>query len=266
MVRITKKERKQNTFEKAKELFKNNDTFILVDMNNVTAPQLQNMKQAWRGTTDILLGKNTVIKKALEELAKENEAYNKIIDLIKMNVAFIFSTEDMQEIKKIMLNNSRNTYASIGMVAQEDVWIEKHITNMGPERTKYFQALNIFTQITKGKVEIKTACKALSKGDKVGPSQANLLTLLDIKPFTFHMNIVKVYDGGIFYEPWIVDVTSDVVEECFRDNIKSIGAIGLGCGSSNKITAPYEIISTYKELLGLSLGSGFIVKEIEIFC
>ncbi|KAM0677398.1 ribosomal protein P0 (A0) (L10E) [Binucleata daphniae] len=266
MATFTKKERKQNTFEKAKELFANNDTFILVDMNNVTAQQLQNMKQNWRGNTDILLGKNTVIKKALEELAKENEAYNKIIELIKMNVAFIFSKEDMQEIKKIMLSNSRNTYASIGMIAQEDVWIKKHITSMGPERTKYFQALNIFTQITKGKVEIKSDCKALSKGDKVGPSQANLLTLLDIKPFTFHMNIIKVYDGGIFYEPWIVDITSDVIEEVCRSNIKNVGAIGLGCGISNEITVPYEIINNYKNILGISLGSGFIVKETEVFC
>ncbi|KAM0686046.1 60S acidic ribosomal protein P0, partial [Conglomerata obtusa] len=255
----------QNTYQKAFDLFKNNNEFILVDMNNVTAPQLQNMKLAWRDTTDILLGKNTVIKKALEELAKENDNYNKIIDLIKLNVAFIFSKEDPQEIKKIMLNNSRNTYASIGMIAQDDVWIEKQITNMGPERTKYFQALNIFTQITKGKVEIKTACKALSKGDKVGPSQANLLTLLDIKPFTFHMNIVKVYEDGIFYDPWIVDVTQEVVDECMKKNLGSLVALSLACGISSKATVPYEIINAYKSLISISLGSGFEIKEAKIF-
>ncbi|KAM0673046.1 60S acidic ribosomal protein P0 [Gurleya vavrai] len=265
MTKITKKERKQSTFDRALDLFKSYDSFILVDMNNVTAQQLQNMKQAWRGNTEILFGKNTVIKKALEELAKENSAYNKIIEIIKLNVAFIFTNADQQEIKKIMLNNSRNTYASIGMIAQKDVWIEKHVTNMGPERTKFFQALNIFTQITKGKVEIKTACLALNKGDKVGPSQANLLTLLDIKPFTFHMNILKVYENEIFYEPWIVDVTEKTIEECFRKSVKEIGAIGLGCGISNKVTIPYEIINSYKDLISISLASGFEIKEAAAF-
>lgn len=256
MARITKKERKENTYIKALELFKKHETFILVDLNNVTALQLQRMKQTWRGTTDILLGKNTVIKKALEELAKTDEKYNKISEIIKENIAFVFTTQNPKEIKEIMVENKRNTYASVGMIAQDDIWIKKHITGMGPERTKYFQALNIFTQITKGKIEIRNDCLALKKGEKVGPSQANLLTLLDIKPFTFYMQILSFYEGGIYYEPWILDIDDKQVEESFRDAIASMTALALGAGITTETTVPYEIINSYKDLIGVSIASG----------
>lgn len=265
MSKLTKKERKESTYNRALSLFRSNSKFVLVNMNNVTAPQLQMMKQNWRGTTDILLGKNTVIKKALDQLAKEDPKFTAISEIIKENVAFIFTTLNYKDLKKIMVEQSRNTYASVGMIAQEDVWIRKQLTSMGPERTKYFQALNIFTQITKGKVEIKSDCLALRKDEKVGPSQANLLTLLDIKPFTFFMQIMKVYENGIFYDPWIVDVDDEVIQEAFGTAVGGIVALGLGSGIATKPGVGFEIVNAFKDVISLSLGSGFETKESKIF-
>lgn len=250
MATFTKKERKENTYQKTIELFTKHASFIIADLNNVTAIQLQSIKQQWRGTTEILLGKNTVIKKALSHLAVKDKKFEQVVSIMKDNITFIFTTEDPKKVKAIMESNSRNTYAAIGMIAQEDVWIMKHVTSMGPERTKYFQALNISTQITKGKVEIKTACKALAKGEKVGPSQANLLTLLDMKPFTFFMKILSFYDGR-FYEPWILEVDEKVVEDCLRGAVTMNRAVALGAGVLTSATAPFDVVNAYRKMLNV---------------
>ena len=46
-------------------------------------------------------------------------------------------------------------------------------------------------------------------GDKVGMSEATLLNMLNISPFTYGLVIVKVYDSGTVFDPFILDITDD---------------------------------------------------------
>lgn len=56
-------------------------------------------------------------------------------------------------------------------------------TGMGPEKTSFFQALNLPTKITKGSIEILNNVTVVHTGEKVGLSEAKLLNMLSISPF-----------------------------------------------------------------------------------
>ena len=49
----------------------------------------------------------------------------------------------------------------------------------------------------------------IKEGDKVGMSEATLLNMLNISPFTYGLVIVKVYDSGTVFDPFILDITDD---------------------------------------------------------
>merc|ERR1719434_301798 len=78
---------------------------------------------------------------------------------------------------------------------------------MGPEKTSFFQALAIPTKITKGTIEIIKDVDIIKAGDRVGMSEATLLNMLKISPFSYGLVISKVYDSGSVFDPEILDIT-----------------------------------------------------------
>ena len=64
------------------------------------------------------------------------------------------------------------------------------------EKTSFFQALSIPTKIASGLIEITAKVNLLTAGDKVGQSEATLLTMLNIRPFEYGFDILHVYDSG----------------------------------------------------------------------
>ncbi|TBT97237.1 ribosomal protein L10 [Hamiltosporidium tvaerminnensis] len=261
MTKISKKDRKNYIFNRTYDLFTTYNKFIVVDMSNVTSNQLQKTKMLWPSGTQFLIGKNTTMKKSLSEHLKENKDLEKVIELIKGNVAFVFTNADLKEIKNVIMDNKRFTYAKVGSISQCDVWIEASLTGMGPDKTSYFQALGIPTKITKGKVEIISKCKALTTGDKVGPSQANLLYILDVKPFTYFMQLKCVYENNEIYDSSLLDITTSDIFNYISQGVSSICALSLGLGIVTKASLPYEIINGYKNLLGISMALEFDIPE-----
>lgn len=78
------------------------------------------------------------------------------------------------------------------MVAPCSVSIPAGSTGMDPSQTSFFQTLNIATKINKGSIEILNDVVVVTKGEKVGPSQAVLLGKLGIRPFTYGLEIMQV--------------------------------------------------------------------------
>ncbi len=54
------------------------------------------------------------------------------------------------------------------------------------------QALGIATKINKGTIEIVSDVHLIKAGDKVGASQATLLSKLGVKPFKYGLGMLKV--------------------------------------------------------------------------
>lgn len=53
----------------------------------------------------------------------------------------------------------------------------------------------------RGTIEITADVQVIVTGNKVGPSEAVLLSKLGIKPFTYGLVVKYVYDNGALYDP-----------------------------------------------------------------
>jgi len=235
---------------------------IIFTCDNVGSSQLQTIRKEIRGKGIVLMGKNTLMKKAIN-LNKKNNNLNKLLPLIKDNCGLIFTNGDLKEIRDIVANNKVAAPAKVGQISVVDVVVRAQNTGMEPTKTSFFQALNIPTKITKGTVEIIQDYTLLKPGDKVDNSKASLLQMMGLKPFSYSIKVKKIYDNGAIYEPSVLDITNDVYEKLFLEGISNIASLSLGANFPTKASIPHSLANAFKDLLAVSLQTDYVFKQAQ---
>merc|ERR1712168_1083043 len=112
------------------------------------------------------------MRKAIRGHLENNPALEKLLPHIKGNVGFVFTKEDLAEIRDLLLANKVPAAARAGAIAPCEVIVPAQNTGLGPEKTSFFQALGITTKISRGTIEIFSDVGLIKTGDKVGASEA----------------------------------------------------------------------------------------------
>merc|ERR1719334_2566327 len=152
----------------------------------------------------ILMGKNTMMRKAIRGHMENNPDLEKILPYIKGNVGFVFTKLDLVDVRKKILDNRVGAPAKAGAIAPLDVKVPAQNTGLGPEKISFFQALSIPTKIARGTIEIISDVPLIAIGDKVGMSEATLLNMLNISPFSYGLVVMHVYDNGSVFSPKVL--------------------------------------------------------------
>ena len=150
---------------------------------------MQKIRIALRGSAVVLMGKNTMMRKAIRGHLEQNPNLEKLLPHIKGNVGLVFTKGELNDVRQIIQENKVAAPAKAGAIAPLDVTVPAQNTSLGPEKTSFFQALAIPTKISKGTIEILNDVKLIKAGDKVGASEATLLNMLNISPFTYGLVI-----------------------------------------------------------------------------
>lgn len=153
--------------------------------------------------------------------------------------------------------------ARAGAVAPVDVWVPAGNTGMEPGKTSFFQALGVPTKIARGTIEITTDLKLVEKGNKVGASEATLLNMLNISPFTYGMGITQVYDQGNTFPPSVLDIGEEQLLGAFGAAITTITAISLALDFPTLPSVIHSLINGYKQVLAVAVETDYSWPEIE---
>jgi len=254
---------KANYFTRLITMIDKYPTCFIVGVDNVGSKQMQEIRQAMRGHGEILMGKNTMIRKAIKGHLDKNQAAEKLIPYIVGNVGFVFTGEDLGEIRKKLLENKRGAPAKAGAIAPCDVKLPPQNTGMGPEKTSFFQALQIPTKISRGTIEILNDVHLIKVGEKVGASESALLNMLNIQPFSYGLVVQQVYDRGTVYSPEILDMTNDELRSRFVQGLTNIACVSLEIGYPTKASAPHLLVNAFKRLLAVAAETDVTFKQAE---
>merc|ERR1711973_262939 len=194
---------------------------------------------------------------------EKNPDLERLLPHIKMNVGFVFTKEELVTVRDLLLANKKAAPAKAGAIAPVDVTIPAQNTGMGPEKTSFFQALQIPTKITKGTIEIIQDVPIIKVGDKVGASEATLLNMLKISPFTYGLLIQKVYENGSIFDPEILDVTDDDIKNRFMAGVANVAAVCLSINYPTIASVPHSIVNGMKNLLAVAAVTDITFKEAE---
>jgi large subunit ribosomal protein LP0 len=225
---------------------------FVVGADNVGSRQMQKIRLSLRGHAVLMMGKNTMMRKTIRGQTSKNANLEKLLPHVYENIGFVFTKEDLSSIRDKLLENKVAAPARAGAIAPVDVTIPAQVTSLGPEKTSFFQALQIPTKITRGTIEIINDVNLIKVGDKVGPSEATLLNMLGISPFSYGLIIRQVYDSGSCFEPTILDIKPADLRAKFSQGVQRLAAFSLGINYPNQASAPHLILGGFKRLLALA--------------
>ena len=134
---------------------------------------------------------------------------------------------------------------------------------MEPGKTSFFQALGVPTKIARGTIEITTDLKLVEAGHKVGASEATLLNMLNISPFTYGMSITQVYEEGQTFSPDVLDIEPSQLLKTLSTAIATITTISLAANYPTLPSVMHSLVNSYKNAIAVALETDYSWEGID---
>lgn len=198
------------------ESFLKYNQFMFVDLNNVSNAQIQKARIAIQKSEqpgEFVIGKNTIVMKAIKWLTSEPEKGSKefedhskwkrrpelknLAKIIQGNTGIIFSDIDYSSVKETIEKEELRVDAKVGAISPCDVFIPPGPTTIDVGKIAVFQKLNVQTKSVRNTLEILKEIHVIKKNEKVTAAGAELCRLLQIKPFVYRLEMRKVWLNGI---------------------------------------------------------------------
>lgn len=248
------------------DLCVNTPKALIVQIDHVASKQMQNIRIDLRGRAIVLMGKNTMIRKAL--LIGHEQHPDAGLDglraAIKGNLGFIFATNcELDDIRECLGKHTLSSAAKSGQISMVNLDIPAGPTGMDPSQTAMFQTMNIATKIVKGQIELISNFQILKKDEKVSASAAALLGKLGIRPFDYKMEVAMVFQDGAVFDAAVLDIKDDVLITKFMAGIANMAAFSREVGIPTEAGLPHAFGNAFRNVAALVADISFTFKEVE---
>jgi len=249
--------RKDRYWKRLVSLLDEYQKILIVTADNVGSNQMQQIRKGMRGKAILLMGKNTMIRKAIRDHLEKTPTLEGLLSYIHGNIGFVFTNGDLADVRSKLTELKVEAAAKAGAVSPVDVIVPAGNTGMEPTKTSFFQALSIPTKINKGTIEIINDIHLLKPGQKVSLSQAALLQMLAIRPFRYGLKVTTVYDTGAVFPSSVLDLTDDDILKKFSKGVSYVTALSLQIGYPTVVSVPHSVQNAFKSLVALSLVTDY---------
>jgi len=226
----------------------------------------------------MIIGKNTLIKKALKFMTKAPEpssedyedhkkwtqipALECLEPLMRLNVGLIFSEDSYMDLRTKVEAEVISMPARTGIVAPCDVVIPAGPTGIEVGKIDLFHKLNISCKTVKAAIEVVKEVKIITKDEKVGEGATQICKLLGIVPFEYKLEFVFVYMDGVILDKSIIDMPLEAVTENFTNFAGQLTALALGADIPNALSVPHFISNAFKQCLAIGEEVGYSFKQL----
>lgn len=259
----TRKEKKSEFFDRLVNYTQTYNNVLIVGADNVRSRQLAQVRKALRGKAQVLMGKNTLFRKVLSTIVADQPEVASLIPVIRGNVGFIFTNENLTVIRDIVVANKVPAPARAGAIAQCDVYVPAGPTGMGPEKTSFFQALGIATKINRGLIDIVSDIHLVKNGEKVDASQADLLQKMNICPFSYGLIVKHVFEDGNMYSASVLDISENDVINQFMAGVRQVASVSLAIDYPTIASVPHSFVNGFKNVLAIAVSTEINFKYAE---
>ena len=112
-------------------------------------------------------------------------------------------------------------------------------------------------------MEIITLVELIKKGDKVGSSEAALLAKLGIRPFSYDLVVLQVYDDGSVFSPEVLDLMDEELIEKFFIGVSMVTSLSLAISYPTLAAAPHVFTNAYKNILAVAVATEYSFPQAE---
>src|SRR3989339_1173315 len=181
------------------EQIKNSPVIALVDMQNLPAQQLQNMRsQLNQKHINIFMARKKLLTLSLTNSKKNN--IEALINKIRGMPALLLSKENPFILYSILQKNKSIAPAKANQLAPKDIMVQAGATNFAPGPIiSELANVGIKTKVDKGKLAIIQDTIVVKEGGVISQKLAEMLKRLDIKPMEIGLNLVAAWEEGLVF-------------------------------------------------------------------
>lgn len=237
---------KREEVKELKGIIDKYDVIGIVDLMNIPAKQLQEMRKSLKDNAVIRMSKKNLIDLAFEDC---NADKNNIVDLSEHmdgQVALIATEMNPFRLYKILEDSKTSAPAKAGSVAVDDIMVPKGDTGFEPGPfLGDLQQVGIPAKIDKGKIVVQKDTVVVKEGEVVTPAIAATLSRLDINPMEVGIDLKAVYEDETVYTTDVLAIDEEQtladVQNAFRNafNLSVNAAIPTDDTISTIITLAY---------------------------
>jgi len=263
-------EKTHHVSKKKKDIAKNIQKLILdypiiaaVDMENLPAPQLQQMRAQLRGKIDLAMTKRRIIKHAIEGIKDKKKGIEQLEQHLKGMPALIFTKENPFSLFKELKKSKTSAPAKAGQTAPFDIIVPKGPTSFMPGPViGELAELGIKSGVEGGKVAIKEDSVAVKEGDKISQKAAEILTRLGIEPMEVGLNVTAVYENGDIFTRDVLDIDEDKFKADLEKAVSGAFNLAMNIEYPTKDTINPLIGKAFNDAKALGLSQEIIDEGI----
>jgi len=228
----------------------------VVDVSGIASRQLQQMRAELHGTARLRMGRNTLVRRALDEVDEGVEALG---EYVSGQVGLIGTDDNPFGLFRQLEASKTPAPISGGEVAPNDIVIPEGDTGMDPGPfVGELQNVGAAAQITEGSIKVMSDSTVAEAGDVVSDDLASVLSELGIEPKEVGLDLRAVYSDGVLFEA--EELAIDV--DAYRADIQA----GVARGRNLSVNASYPTARTVGPMLAKASGAAKsvgIAAEVE---
>merc|ERR1711976_478674 len=274
-------QRKRDIVNRLCECFSKYKQIVVVSLDNVSTNQIHAARailQQGEHKGEMIIGKNTLIKKALkfktEAPNPSSEDYEDhkrhtqdprlaaLVPLMKLNVGLIFSEEPYMDLRVKVEAEKIKMPARTGVPAPCNVILPVGPTGVEVSKIDLFHKLNIQCKTVKSAIEINKEVQIITKGEKVTEGATQMCKLLQIVPFEYSLTFQYVSIDGVVLDQSIIEMPLENITDAFEQYAGFLTALSLGADIPNALSVPHFIGNAFKTLLAIGSESGYEFAEL----
>ncbi|WP_049936421.1 50S ribosomal protein L10 [Haloplanus natans] len=224
----------------------------IVGVTGIPSRQLQNMRRDLHGSAEVRMSRNTLLRRALEEV---DEGYEDLAGFVSGQVALIGTNDNPFGLYQQLEASKTPAPINAGEIAPNDIVIPEGDTGIDPGPfVGELQQVGAEARIMEGSIRVTADSTVLETGEEVSDELANVLGELGIEPKEVGLDLRSVYSEGILFEP---DELAIDIEE-YRADVQSAAA----AARNLSVNAAYPTARTAGTLLATAAGEA---KSVGLF-
>ena len=253
---------KREIYDDLLELLKKYTVIAVADLRKVRSSQIQEIRKKLRGRADLIVAKNTILRKASGSIAGEKKDIDKFADSLTGSMVLIFTELNPFELIIFLNKNKVRVPAKGGDVATSDIMIPGGNTGLqpGPVISEFNEA-KVQTRIESGSIFVAKDTVVVSKGEVIPVKTASLLSKLGMKPMEAGLALSYAYDNGSLLGPNDLAFDLDQMKADFSSAARMALGVAVEANIMLKETAPMIISKAYRQGVAISVESGFFTKQ-----
>lgn len=251
---------KKKEVKKLTNLLETSPVLGVVNIEGIPAFQMQQMRAKLRGTANLVVSRNTLIEKAINQA--DREGIDGLKEYITGQTALISTNLNPYKLFNRMEDTKTKAPASGGEIAPEKIKVEEGDTPFKPGPiVGDLQKVGIPASIQGGKVVINKDKVVVKKGEIISQDLATMLTRLNIHPITVGLDLRTVFEDGTIFDKETLDIDPQEFVEDIKVGASSAYSLSVNIGYPTKKNINKLISKVHNDALSLAVNADILTDE-----